>query len=149
MVGSEEFHSDKDRLKLRSDPSGYLAQGLHLTRKWRIIFVCVLALALAALYAFSEYRQTHAASPVMESASARFSIFLIAQELRVHFDSKGTFPATLEKLDLDEEGIAYLTNGSTFSLVAVEGSNSIVYVEGEDSEMFRSSFRVLEEGAVQ
>jgi hypothetical protein len=114
-----------------------------------VVSICVLALTLASLYALSEYRQPHAASTVMETASARFSIFLIAQDLRAHFDSTGAFPATLEDLDLDEEGIEYVTNGSTFRLVVVEGSNSIVYTEGKDSDLFRSSFKVLEEGAVQ
>jgi hypothetical protein len=149
MAGSEDIQNGNDEIGSQSDPSLGPVWLSPIVRRWSIILVCVLAAALAALYAFSESRQTHAASEIMEKASARFSIFLIAQELRAHFDSTGSFPATLEELDLDEEGIEYLTNGTTFRLVVVEGSNSIVYAEGEDSEIFRSSFKVLEEGAVQ
>jgi len=139
MAGSEDIQNGNDEIGSQSDPSLGPVWLSPIVRRWSIILVCVLAAA----------RQTHAASEIMEKASARFSIFLIAQELRAHFDSTGSFPATLEELDLDEEGIEYLTNGTTFRLVVVEGSNSIVYAEGEDSEIFRSSFKVLEEGAVQ
>jgi myo-inositol-hexaphosphate 3-phosphohydrolase len=85
----------------------------------------------------------------MEKASVRFSIYLIAEGLQAYRDSTGTLPATLREADLDEEGIEYVTNGSTYRLVALDGSNSIVYVEGDSPKRYGTAFNVLEGGAVR
>jgi hypothetical protein len=85
----------------------------------------------------------------MEAASLRFSIYLIAEGLQAHRDSTGSLPATLKEIGLDDEGIEYLSDGSTYRLVAVADSTSIVYQEGSKRVHYASAYKVLEGGAVQ
>jgi hypothetical protein len=108
-----------------------------------------MVLALVTLYVISEHRKALNTGATMEVASVRFSIYLITEGLRAYRDSTGVLPATLEEAGLDEEGIEYITNGTTYRLVAVEGSNSIVYAEGNSSDRYGAAFNVLEGSAVR
>ncbi len=109
----------------------------------------VTAIALALLYAFSEKRKNLKVSEAMEEASRRFSVYLIAEGIQAYRDSTGALPATLGKIGLDEEGIAYRTDGSTYRLVTLEGPYSIVFVDGENTDQLKSAFAVLERGALR
>jgi hypothetical protein len=118
-------------------------------RAWVNRFAYLSVLVLTALYAFSEHRKSIAAATTLEEASSRFSIYLIAEGLQAYRDSTGALPATLEEAGLDETGIAYRTDGSTYRLVVTEGSRSMVYVEGEEQDHFGAAFHILEGGAVR
>jgi hypothetical protein len=106
-------------------------------------------LALTALYAFSEHRKSILSTTTMEEASLRFSIYLISEGLQAYRDSTGVLPATLKEAHLDDEGIEYRTDGSTYRLIVMEGSHSIVYTEGDAPDRFGAAFHVLEDGAVR
>jgi hypothetical protein len=108
-----------------------------------------VVLALTGLYAISEHRKSFITSAPMNEASRRFSIYLIAEGLRAYRDSTGTLPATLEQAGLDEEDIEYVTDGTSYRLVAVGDSTSLVYVEGADPARYGSAFKVLEGSAVR
>lgn len=120
-----------------------------LSHPWVAAILCALVLALAALYAISENRKSPTTASAMKEASARFSIYLVAEGLQAYKDSTGTFPATLEQAGLDEEGIQYVTDGSSYRLIAVQGSTSLVYVEGTRLDRYEAAFKVLEGSAVR
>jgi hypothetical protein len=118
-------------------------------RQWLARILYTAALGLALLYAFSEHNKSVHSKVTLEEASRRFSIYLIAEGIQAFRDSTGTLPATLEDIGLDEEGIAYRTNGQTYRIISLEGTKSIIYVEGDDPNHFATAFTVLESGAVQ
>ncbi|MFH1755790.1 MAG: hypothetical protein ABIA59_08825 [Candidatus Latescibacterota bacterium] len=118
-------------------------------RKWLSRFMYAAVLALTAIYAFAEHQKSVSATALMEEASLRFSIYLITEGLHAYRDSTGTLPATLAEAHLDEEGIEYRSNGSTYRLVVTEGSRSMVYVEGDALDRYGAAFTILEGGAVR
>jgi hypothetical protein len=124
-------------------------RALFLSRAGVSRILLAVVVALSALYAFSEHRKALISATKMEKASLRFSIYLIAEGLRVYHDSTGTFPATLEEAGLDEERLEYITDGQTYRLIAVEDGSSIVYMEGNSTDRYRAAFNVLEGGAEQ
>lgn len=113
----------------------------------RVLFAVVIA--LAALYAFSEYRKSGTTSQALARASSRFDIYLVAQGLQAYRDALGTFPATLEEAGLDQEGIEYVTNGTSYRLIAVQDSTSLVFTEGTNLDRLQAAFEVLEGSAAR
>jgi hypothetical protein len=78
-----------------------------------------------------------------EEASARFTVYLIAQTLETHRDSTGTFPPTLETLNVNEEGVRYTSTGNAYELTAKFAEGQIVYRSGEDLSAFARAFEQL------
>ena len=85
--------------------------------------------------------------PALEEASARFTIYLIAQAVEEYRDSTSALPADLEMIDMDEEGIEYSLLGSTYSLTATIGRTQMVFRQGEDLTWYGDAFQELQGAA--
>lgn len=85
--------------------------------------------------------------PALEEASARFTIYLIAQAVEEYRDSTASLPPDLASIDMDEEEIDYAVLDSTYTLTATVGRTMIVYRQGEDLTWYEDAFHELAEAA--
>lgn len=70
-------------------------------------------------------------------------IYVIALALDAEYEETGSYPTDLEGAGLDEEGVAYSTDGQGYALTAEEDGVSIVYRSGQDLAPFRAAFQTL------
>ncbi len=87
--------------------------------------------------------------PSLEEASARFTIYLIAQAVEEYRDSTSALPDDLETIDMEEEGVLYEPVGSTYTITAAVGESYIVFQHGQDLEWYGEAFRELEQAVVR
>ena len=83
-----------------------------------------------------------------QEAAAKTTLFLVAQGLLVHRDSAGSLPATLEEIDLDEEGLTYRRNYDSYTLTVEANGKVFTYRSGDDLSGFAAAFATFlsEEG---
>jgi hypothetical protein len=83
-------------------------------------------------------------TPSEEHASAMLTVYLVAQGVEAFRDSTGFLPASLESLDLDEEGLEYTVRGQSYTLGYALDGVSASYRAGEGFAPFVSAIEVLE-----
>ena len=120
-------------------------------RSWIPVLVVLLPV-LVGLTAWNVMRMTgdtEVFSPSLEEASAKFTIYLIAQAVEEYRDSTSVLPDNLEMIEMDEENVIYVPLGSTYTLTASVGNTQLVFQQGEDLAWFGEAFRELEQAVVR
>lgn len=120
-------------------------------RSWITALVVLLPtfIGLTAWNVMQMTGDTEVFSPSLEEASAKFTIYLIAQAVEEYRDSTSVLPDNLEMIDMDEENVIYVRLGSTYTLTASVGDSQIVFQQGEDLEWYGEAFRELEQAVVR
>jgi hypothetical protein len=132
-----------ERVAARNLPPGH-----RRARGW----LAALAVALVMLSAWNTYRVTRdpvVATPAEELVTARFTMYLVAEELETYRRVHGTLPATLEAIDADEEAIVYRPRGSDFTLTAEVAGQTLTYISGANPLPFWSAAEELPQGGTQ
>jgi hypothetical protein len=122
---------------------------LKKKRSWVPVLVVLLPVfvALTVWNVVRLSREPAAFPPALEEASARFTIYLIAQAVEDYRDSTAALPPDLATIDMDEEEIDYVALDSTYMLTTTVGRTMIVYKEGEDLKWYEDAFQDLAEAA--
>jgi hypothetical protein len=118
-------------------------------RSWVPVLVVLLPVfvALTVWNVVRLSREPAAFPPALEEASARFTIYLIAQAVEDYRDSTAALPPDLATIDMDEEEIDYAVLDSTYTLTTTVGRTVIVYEQGEDLTSYGDAFQELAEAA--
>jgi hypothetical protein len=106
-----------------------------------ILLLCGLLLAASAYSWVARpehiWGPTQSASPVVERASARLTIFILAQRLESQRAAAGHYPTTLEALGEQINGVSYSVIGdSLFELRATGVDSGLVFRSNESAEAF-------------
>lgn len=112
-------------------------------RQPRPLFVA----ALVVIFGFVLYEAVRPApapfTPSEELAFGRFAIFVAAAAIEAYGDSAGTLPASLEPLGVDQAGLSYWTDGTTYTLTAAMGGQTVHYRAGEDLTPYGEAYDAL------
>lgn len=82
--------------------------------------------------------------PQMSTETAlRETIYLTALALDAEREATGAYPATLEAVAMDEDGLTYIREGDGYRLVASADGVTVDYESGEDLTPFRAAFQQL------
>jgi len=81
-----------------------------------------------------------------EEADARFTIYLVAQELAAYRDTAGTLPANLEALGLEDDYLQYARADDGYRLTFELDEIYLTYRSGEDLAPFADGYVSLEDG---
>lgn len=117
--------------------------------RWRARHVMPLVAVLLVLSAWNAYRAIRepvVATPAEELVTARFTLYLVAQELEAYRREHGDLPASLEAIDADEERITYARRGAEFTLTAEVAGDTITYRTGADLRPFWQAAEQLPQG---
>lgn len=121
-------------------------------RRWAARSLPTLVTVLALLTAwnlFSATRRPTVATPEEELVTARFMLYLVAQELEAYRGEHEALPATLDAINADEERIAYAPGGADYTLTAAVAGQTLTYRSGADPLPFRSAAAALPQGGGQ
>jgi hypothetical protein len=106
----------------------------------------VLLIALLALLGFLLWLNS-ADSPeetaIRTEVSLQERIYVAALALDAAFEEAGVYPANLEAVGMDDEGVVYSRSGDGYTLTAEEDGIRVEYHSGEDLEPFRTAFERL------
>ena len=81
--------------------------------------------------------------PVPVDTALRETIYITSLALDSEFEETGEYPADLEEVGMDEEGLSYSREGDGYTLVAELDGVRVQYRSGEDLEPFRKAFEAL------
>jgi mRNA-degrading endonuclease toxin of MazEF toxin-antitoxin module len=112
----------------------------------RPALLAVLAVLLVSLIAWNltaGRRQPVVVSPDKVEASARLTVYLVAQAIETYRDTTRTLPRNLEDLGVDGVGITYTPDRSTYTLAVEIGGTQLTYRSGESLEPYRAAAEVL------
>jgi hypothetical protein len=118
-------------------------------RRWGASGLVGLVPVLVLLTAWNVYRgirEPAVATPAEELATARFTLYLVAQELEAHRREHGALPATLDAINADEERITYARRGPEYTLTAQVAGQTLTYRSGADPLPFWSAAEELPQG---
>ena len=74
---------------------------------------------------------------------ARLTVILTAQAVENYRDSTGTYPANLEMIGMDDDGLEYATDAGSYSLRLVLPTDTVTYRPGEDIAPFAAAVAPL------
>jgi mRNA-degrading endonuclease toxin of MazEF toxin-antitoxin module len=112
----------------------------------RPALLAVLAVLLVSLIAWNltaGRRPPVVVSPDKVEASARLTVYLVAQAIETYRDTTRTLPRNLEDLGVDGVGITYAREASTYTLTVEIGGTQLTYRSGESLEPYRAAAEVL------
>lgn len=114
------------------------------TRKRGIspIFPVILLILLPAAY-FVARPPTENLAPVPAETALRETVYVTSLALESEFEETGEFPADLETIGMDEEGLTYSRDGAGYTLIAEWEGARVQFRSGEDLEPFRRAFETL------
>ncbi len=78
-----------------------------------------------------------------QEASARLTVYLVAQAIETYRDTTRTLPRNLEDLGVDGEGITYAPSEPTYLLTVEIGATRLVYRSGESLAPYRDAAQIL------
>ncbi len=99
-----------------------------------------VTLAVLAWATFSDPALRHQVS--LEN-SLRGTIYTTALALDAERAATGSYPATLEEIGMDEEGVTYQPDANGYRLTASDEGLEVEYRSGEDLQPFRAAFNAL------
>lgn len=114
-------------------------------RAWLAGLVTIL-LVLFAANLYLVLRRPEVVSPAKEEASARLTVYLVAQAIQAHRDSTHALPRDLTDLGVDDVGITYTPRESTYTLAVTLGQTELTYQSGESLEPYRRAALTLLQG---
>lgn len=103
----------------------------------------VLLLFLIPIAYFVGRPPTENLAPVPADTALRETIYITSLALESEFGETGEYPADLEMIGMDEEGLTYSADGAGYTLVAEWEGARVQYRSGEDLEPFRKAFETL------
>lgn len=109
----------------------------------------LLVVVLIGLTAWNVYRGTRepqVGTPAEELVTARFTMYLVAQELDAYRRQHGALPPTLDAINADEEPIRYAMDGLDYVLTADVAGQRLTYRSGADPLPFWSAGEELPQG---
>jgi hypothetical protein len=120
------------------------AKGSTMTEKrtFSPFFPVVLLILLPVAY-FVGRPPLEKLAPVPAETDLRGTIYVTSLALESEFEETGEYPANLEMVGMDEEGLAYSRDGSGYTLVAELEGTRVQYRSGEDLKPFRRAFETL------
>lgn len=120
------------------------ARARQETRKRGIspIFPVILLLLLPAAY-FVARPQVDNLAPVPADTALRETVYITSLALESELEETGQYPADLETIGMDEEGLTYSRDGAGYTLVAEWEGARVQFRSGEDLEPFRRAFESL------
>jgi hypothetical protein len=117
-------------------------------RRWLVVLVPVFV-ALTAWNVIRLTRSPEVATPGEEAASARFSVYLVAQEVEAYRRANGALPSSLEDINADIEGITFQPADTGYTLSASVDGETITYRSGADLTPFWAAYDALSQGGGQ
>ena len=115
----------------------------------RPAIVAGLAAAFLALVGVNVYLAGHepeVVSPAQEEASARLTVYLVAQSIQAYRNSARTLPHSLVALGVDGPGITYAPTDTAYTLTVEIGATRLTYRSGESLESYRAAAAMLAGG---
>ena len=105
----------------------------------RPLFIVALLLGLGVVIAVN-LLSTPLPPPTSIEASLQETIYVTALALNAEFEETGAYPADLESIGMDEEGLSYDRRPEGYSLVAEEEETRIRYNSEDDLGPFKAAF---------
>ena len=112
-------------------------------RRLQLVLLLILVPPLAALSMWNIIRsrgQPEVVTVAEETQDARFTLFVISQEIDAYIDSSGAPPLNLRQLDADEEEVQYLRVGNSYLLVYRTDNVELSYRPGDDLTPFEEAY---------
>jgi hypothetical protein len=94
-------------------------------------------------------REPVVATPAEQLTTARFTLYLVAQELEAYRREHGSLPASLEVINADEEVVRYTRRGTDYTLTAEVDGQTLTFRSGADPLPFWSAAEDLPQGGVR
>ena len=108
----------------------------------RPLLILALIVALGLVIVVDPYRP-EPVQPVPTRTSLREVIYVTALALDAEFEETGAYPAELESIGMDEEGLTYTRGPEGYTLVAEAEGIQVGFRSGDDMEPFRAAFEAL------
>ncbi len=151
--------SDKDFNSLVADASDHVlahydAQAMAKAPRTRsfkkplliVLFVLLAGVAAWNIYYFSRMGRV---SAEMEEAYLETAIYLTALTLDAEFEATGAYPASLEEVGMDEEGLSYVRENGSYTLVARGSGVELRYRSAEELAPFKEAFEGRQAGEMR
>jgi hypothetical protein len=106
----------------------------------------ILTVALAAslgILAWATFSDPLLHHQVSVENSLRGTIYTAALAVDAERAATGSYPATLEDIGMDEEGLSYQSDSNGYRLTATDEGVEVVYRSGEDLQPYRAAFNAL------
>ena len=111
-----------------------------------LLIVLLMAFVGVAVWNALYFSRMGKISADLEETYLETTIYLTALSLDAEYEATGAYPATLQELAMDEEGLTY-TPGQNGYTLRLEGERATLeYRSGEDLTPYRESFEALQSG---
>jgi hypothetical protein len=143
LVSEAAVHA-KERLDAQAAPTA------PPPPKSRTPLLAILSIVFLCVAGWNVYYFVYSGSPspAFEEAALQASIFLAQQSIEAELAETGDFPASLEEVGADEEGLSYVVTGEVYTLTAQGNHHAINFQRGDDLTPFEAAFRALLAGEV-
>jgi hypothetical protein len=106
-----------------------------------VMLVLFLILAGFGVWNFLRISAPPEIPVVQVEAAARARLYLTSSSLDAYRRERGTLPATLAEIGLDNDGMTYSLEAGRYTLVAQYGTVRVSYREGQDKAPFAGALR--------
>ena len=111
-------------------------------RRVHPIFLVILLILLPVAFIFGG-PPNEELPPVPVDTALREVIYITSLALDSEFEETGEYPADLEEVGMDEEGLTYSREGGGYTLVSELDGVRVQFRSGEDLGPFRKAFESL------
>jgi len=108
-----------------------------------LVALAVILVSSIALNLSLALREPEVVAPDKEEASARLTVYLVAQAIQAYRDSAHTLPKSLVDLGVDGVGISYAPNEPTYTVTVEIGGTRLAYRSGESLVPYRDAAQIL------
>lgn len=111
----------------------------------RGILLAFLAVVFLAVAGWNIYLFTMAGDPppAFEQVALQASLFFAQQAVEEAWKETGSFPASLEEVGGDEEGLSYALSETGYTITAVGIHHEVSFRRGDDLTPLKAAFQAL------